>query len=379
MAASRWARRAIPIVVGAAMVALLLDHVGWGAVHAAIASAGPWCLVVVVIDVAGLACDAAAIASFARPHAAIAYRRAFVAQATGYVINQLTPGNSLGEPVKVSILGAEVPRDVAISAIVLYNLATVVVGAAAVAFGAPFALLALDVPPALGVASWIGVGVVVAAVAGLFVALRRGLCATSNRARAAVSSDRRRARRAMERAHRDNRCAPARARRTGVAARARVRVRVARGELARHARLVARARRAADRAGRARRAVARCPHLVALRCDAARPRDRRRWPMHALHRARRDAGRRARRRDDRSRARVPCRHGGARDRGGHRSRASAVVVAPARGLGLTPGRSGAPRVLRARATAARCSGPHRGARPCNRSDPAACARQAFLR
>ncbi|HEY1818020.1 MAG TPA: lysylphosphatidylglycerol synthase domain-containing protein [Kofleriaceae bacterium] len=179
MAASRWARRAIPIVVGAAMVALLLDHVGWGAVHAAIASAGPWCLVVVVIDVAGLACDAAAIASFARPHAAIAYRRAFVAQATGYVINQLTPGNSLGEPVKVSILGAEAPRDVAISAIVLYNLATVVVGAAAIAFGAPFALLALDLPPALGIASWVGVGVVVAAVAGLFVALRRGLCATS--------------------------------------------------------------------------------------------------------------------------------------------------------------------------------------------------------
>jgi hypothetical protein len=179
MAALQLARRAIPIVVGAGMVALLLDHVGWSAVHAAIASAGPWCLVVVVIDVAGLACDAAAIASFVRPHATIAYRRAFVAQATGYVINQLTPGNSLGEPVKVSIIGAEVPRDVAISGIVLYNLATVVVGAAVVALGAPVALLALDLPPALGLASWIGVGVVVALVAGLLFALRRGLCATS--------------------------------------------------------------------------------------------------------------------------------------------------------------------------------------------------------
>lgn len=178
MAVPRLARRVFPVVLGAGVLIALVEHVGWSAVHRAIAATGPWFAVVVLFDVIALACDAASIASFVRTRAAISYRRAFAAQASGYVINLLTPGNSLGEPVKVSIVGADVPRDVAISAIVLYNLATAVVGAAAVAVGAPFALLAVDLPPALRLAFWIGIAVVVLAFGGLFVALRRGLCAT---------------------------------------------------------------------------------------------------------------------------------------------------------------------------------------------------------
>ncbi len=172
-------RRSLPLAAGAVMLALLLQHLGWSAVGDAVVAVGPWFLVVAAIDVLGMACDAAAIQSFARPYAVISFQRAFVAQATGYAVNRVTPGNALGEPVKVAILAADAPRPAAVSAIVLYNLATLGVAVVAIAVVAPFALLAIDLPPALEAVVWVAIGVLVVALAGVVVVLRRGLFATA--------------------------------------------------------------------------------------------------------------------------------------------------------------------------------------------------------
>ena len=159
--------------MGAIVLALLLEDLGWLAIRDAACAIGPWLAAIAVIDVCGLCCDAGAIASFARP-ARLSLRGALAAQATGYAINQLTPGSSLGEPVKVAIAAGEVPRDAAISAVVLYNVATVAVGVAAIAIGAPIALCAIDLPGSLALAAWLALATLVAAVIAAIALVRRG-------------------------------------------------------------------------------------------------------------------------------------------------------------------------------------------------------------
>ena len=163
-------------VVGAGAFAAIAVHLGGHRIGDAIVAAGPWFVVVAVVDAAAMLCDAAAIRELARRKSSLA--NAVVAQASGYVLNRLTPGSMLGEPLKVSRLAREAPHDVAVSAIVLYNVATFGVGVVVIAIGAPLALLALPVPPSLEVAVWIASVALVVALGVLIALVRRGLVGT---------------------------------------------------------------------------------------------------------------------------------------------------------------------------------------------------------
>lgn len=166
-------RRWIKPVLGPLVFVALATHLGWSAMRDAIVSVGLWFAVVAMIDVAGMTCDAAAIREFAARRTSL--RNAFVAQASGYVLNRMTPGSTLGEPLKVMRLAREAPRDIAVSAIVLYNIATFGVGVVVIVIGAPMAVFALDLPGSLVTAVWIALAVLVVGLVALVALMRRGL------------------------------------------------------------------------------------------------------------------------------------------------------------------------------------------------------------
>src|SRR5262245_34665626 len=168
----RW----IKPVLGAVACGAIAAHLSWHALRDAIVAAGPWFAVVALVDVAGMLCDAAAIRELARRKSSLG--NAFVAQASGYVLNRLTPGSTLGEPLKVSRLARQAPHDVAVSAVVLYNLATFGVGVVAIVLGASPAVLALPLPPSLEVAMWIASAALVVGLGVLILLVRRGFVAT---------------------------------------------------------------------------------------------------------------------------------------------------------------------------------------------------------
>jgi len=164
---------AIALVVGAVSLVLVLRQLGWAGLRAAVIGVGPWFAVLAAIDMVGSFFDAYAVHGFIRPHAKVGYWRVFAAQISGLAINRLTPGNSLGEPVKVMLLvRAEVPTDVAVSAVVMFNLTGIYVGIAAIAIGVPVTALMLDMPSDVERAVWIALGALLA-LAGLVAWLVR--------------------------------------------------------------------------------------------------------------------------------------------------------------------------------------------------------------
>src|SRR5205085_1029994 len=98
------------LVIGAVALVFLLDNIGWDRAKGAIVEAGWWFAVIAAIDLGSVFCDARGIYSFMRPKAEISYWRVFAAQASGLAINRLTPGNSLGEPTKVTMLAGYAPQ-----------------------------------------------------------------------------------------------------------------------------------------------------------------------------------------------------------------------------------------------------------------------------
>jgi uncharacterized protein (TIRG00374 family) len=154
---------AIALVVGAVSLVIVLHQLGWTGLRSAVLGTGVWFAVLAAIDMVGSFCDAYAVHGFIRPHAQVSYWRVFAAQISGLAINRLTPGNSLGEPVKVTLLvRAEVPTDVAVSAVVMFNLTGIYVGIAAIAIGVPVTALMLDLPPDIERAVWIALGALLA-------------------------------------------------------------------------------------------------------------------------------------------------------------------------------------------------------------------------
>jgi uncharacterized protein (TIRG00374 family) len=179
---SRLSRRQIvqlaALGIGLLALAFLLDRLGLSGIRRAVLDTGMWFVVIAAIDFLSLCCDAAAVHRFVVPLAPISFPRVFAAQASGLAINRLTPGNALGEPIKVTMLMARVPEAAAVSAIVLFNLATTFVAVASIIIGVPLTLLTLDLPPRVEVAVLIVAALLVAFVLGLIVLARRGALAT---------------------------------------------------------------------------------------------------------------------------------------------------------------------------------------------------------
>lgn len=167
------------LVIGGAVLAWMLNRLGWDNVMRVLAGVGGWFAVIVALDVAALACEAAAIREFLRPESRmIAYWRVLAAQASGRAINILTPGGALGEATKIAMLVAHVPRGRVVSSIVLLNLASFYLSVAIVIVGVPLTALLVDLPRDLELVVWIGLAVLVPVVVALGVLVQRGALAT---------------------------------------------------------------------------------------------------------------------------------------------------------------------------------------------------------
>jgi hypothetical protein len=164
----------VALVLGIALAMFLLHSIGLGAAADVIARVGGWFAVIALIDVASIGCDAYAIHGLLRPKADVAYRRVVAAQASGVAINRLTPGNSLGEPIKVAMLVDFAPAHLAVSAIAMFYLATVYVGITVIVVGVPITAISLDLPQrVLAIVAIAAVVLVVVAIA-IPVLVRRG-------------------------------------------------------------------------------------------------------------------------------------------------------------------------------------------------------------
>jgi uncharacterized membrane protein YbhN (UPF0104 family) len=162
------------LVVGAVALVLVVGRLGTEGVRQAIVGTGAWFALIALIDLGGAMCDTQAIRHFMRPAGDASFWRVFVAQVSGMAINRLTPGRTLGEPVKITMLMQWVASDVAVPAIVRFNLFTMYVGIAAIVVGAPVTVLLLDLPSRVEVAVELGMAglVVIGLVVGFL--FRRG-------------------------------------------------------------------------------------------------------------------------------------------------------------------------------------------------------------
>ncbi len=167
--------RTIALVVGIVAFVLFARTLGWSGLTRVLGHAGWWFVVIAAIDLCGALCDACAIRSLARTHAPLSFGRALAAQLGGVSINRLTPGNALGEPIKMSLLVEELPRDSAVSTILMFDIAAAVVAIAAIVLGVPVTLLLVDLPSEVMHAAWIGALALIAIAIGLGLLTRRGL------------------------------------------------------------------------------------------------------------------------------------------------------------------------------------------------------------
>jgi uncharacterized protein (TIRG00374 family) len=161
---------------GAIALGFLLRRLGGEGVRHVIVDAGPWLLAIAAIDVASMACDGYALYSFLARR--VGFWRVFAAEASGLAINRLTPANSVGEAVKVTMLTRAVPADFAVSAVVLFNLSTIYLGIAAIVVGVPITALMLDLPHRIEIAVWIATGLLIVFSMVVLVIVRRGAVST---------------------------------------------------------------------------------------------------------------------------------------------------------------------------------------------------------
>jgi hypothetical protein len=169
----------VVLVVGGAALAWMLNKLGWSNVERVLTGVGGWFGVIVALDIAALACEAAAIREFMRPESRmIAYWRVLAAQASGRAINILTPGGALGEATKVTMLVAHVPRGRVVSSIVMINLAAFYLSVAILIVGVPITALLVDLPDQLRVVVWTGLAVLIPLVVALGVLIQRGALGT---------------------------------------------------------------------------------------------------------------------------------------------------------------------------------------------------------
>jgi hypothetical protein len=166
------------LILAIAVLVLLFDQLGWAGMRKAVVGTGAWFAAIAAIDVLGACCDALAIRGFLAPRVEVPYATVLAAQLSGMGINRVTPGSSLGEPVKVTMLAHVVPTDLAVSAIVMFNLTTFYIALAAIVIGVPITIALLDLPRAVTIAVWIATAALVAIAVVLAIVVRRGAVAT---------------------------------------------------------------------------------------------------------------------------------------------------------------------------------------------------------
>ncbi len=164
---------------GAVALAVMMHALGWANTRTVFENVGDWYLLILALDLAGMALDAGAIHSFMRPEARmVSYWRVFAAQASGRAINIFVPGGVVGEATKVTMLMSHAPRDRVVSSILLFNLATFYISVTIVLVGVPITALVVDLPRELTIVVWLGLAILVPLAIALAVVIHRGAITT---------------------------------------------------------------------------------------------------------------------------------------------------------------------------------------------------------
>jgi hypothetical protein len=166
-------------VIGLGVLVWMMYSLGWTGITSVFRRAGVWFPIIIGLDVLAMCCDAAAIHQFMRPEARmVSYVRVLAAQASGRAISLLTPGGVLGEATKVTMLVSHAPRSRVVSAIALFDLASLYLSVGVLIVGVPLTVALVDLPHDVAVVVWTGLAVVIALVVGLAALIHRGAVGT---------------------------------------------------------------------------------------------------------------------------------------------------------------------------------------------------------
>ena len=144
-----------------------LRAIGWGF------------LAIIGIEAVITCVDAAAISGFLGPGGRRpGYLYVLKAQLAGRALNAVTPGGTLGEATKATILLERTPSSRAIASIVRYNLTTIGMTLLSTAIGAPICALVLEVPDWLRLLLWIGAAVSAVLLVTGALLIHRGMLVT---------------------------------------------------------------------------------------------------------------------------------------------------------------------------------------------------------
>jgi uncharacterized protein (TIRG00374 family) len=165
----------VVLVVGIGALAWMMHELGWRDARDVFENAGAWFPILVGLDLVSMCFDAAGIHAFMRPESRmVSFWRVLAAQAAGRAINLLTPGGALGEPTKVTMLVSHAPRTRVISAIILYDVATLYLSVIILAIGVPITLFLVDLPHDVAVLVWVTLAVLLAVVGAIGWIVHRG-------------------------------------------------------------------------------------------------------------------------------------------------------------------------------------------------------------
>lgn len=172
---AKWLSRILIVVALVAMTATIWT-VGPSTIVAHLRTIGWWFAGILAIEVVITGLDAAAIFTLARgSDDGVRYGHVLVAQVAGRAVNAVTPGGSLGEALKTSLLTEAIPTNRAVAAVIYCNLASLIYSLLLVAVGAPLTALFLDLPPPFTGGLAVAGGLAGVTALGLAVLIRRGM------------------------------------------------------------------------------------------------------------------------------------------------------------------------------------------------------------
>ncbi len=143
-----WWLNGVGLVIGLVGLVVLWRSIGTTEITSRLGAAGPAFAVVVGLDLILQGLRARVLQETARGHAT--YLRAYAAQVAGNAVADVTPTGALGEATKVSMLARQAPAQVAISAVVCFDLISLFASTIVVLGGIAFVAASRDISADVG-------------------------------------------------------------------------------------------------------------------------------------------------------------------------------------------------------------------------------------
>ena len=170
----KWVTRG-SLLAGVIALVVTVYIVGPHTLLAHLAEIGPWFAVLFALELVVSLLDAGVIYAMTRGPGAPTKRDVIVAQLAGRAVNSVTPGATLGEALRVSLLARACSTQRVVAAVLFAALGAVVFGLAFIALGTVATALRFDVPPGLELALYLVGAVSAAGAVAIVVLVRRGM------------------------------------------------------------------------------------------------------------------------------------------------------------------------------------------------------------